>query len=100
MGLQLGDLVPREAIDFGDLKGKVIAIDAFNAIYQFLTSIRQPDGTPLMDKERRITSHLSGLFYRNVALLSEGMKKSFNTTFCPLFELLSFIGCGIDLSIG
>lgn len=74
MGLQIGDIVPRKEISFSELKGKVIAVDAFNAIYQFLSSIRQPDGTPLMDEKRRVTSHLSGLFYRNTALLSEGIK--------------------------
>ena len=74
MGLQIGNIVTRKEISFGELKGKVIAIDAFNAIYQFLSSIRQPDGTPLMDSKKRITSHLSGLFYRNIALLSEGIK--------------------------
>mgnify|MGYP001592669903 FL=1 len=74
MGLQIGDIVPRKAVEFSELKGKVIAVDAFNAIYQFLSSIRQPDGTPLMDNHRRVTSHLSGLFYRNISLLSEGIK--------------------------
>jgi len=74
MGLQIGDIVPRKAVELSELKGKVIAIDAFNAIYQFLSSIRQPDGTPLMDNKKRVTSHLSGLFYRNVSLLSEGIK--------------------------
>ena len=74
MGLQIGGIVPRREIKFEELKEKIIAVDAFNAIYQFLSSIRQPDGTPLMDCKRRITSHLSGLFYRNSALLSEGIK--------------------------
>jgi flap endonuclease-1 len=74
MGLQIGELISRREITFEELKGKVIAVDAYNAIYQFLSSIRQPDGTPLMDSKRRITSHLSGLFYRNIALLSEGIK--------------------------
>lgn len=74
MGLQIGNILPRKQLDFKDLKGKVIAVDAFNAIYQFLSSIKQYDGTPLMDSEGRITSHLSGLFYRNVSLLSEGLK--------------------------
>ena len=73
MGLQIGDIVPRKEVTFEELKGKVIAIDAFNALYQFLSSIRQPDGTPLMDSSQRVTSHLSGLFYRNIALLSEGI---------------------------
>jgi len=74
MGLQIGDIVPRKEVSFKDLKGKVIAVDAFNAIYQFLSSIRQPDGTPLMDSKGIVTSHLSGLFYRNVNLLAGGMK--------------------------
>jgi len=74
MGLQIGGIVLRKALEFKELKGKIIAVDAYNAIYQFLSSIRQPDGTPLMDSKRRTTSHLSGLFYRNVALLSEGIK--------------------------
>lgn len=73
MGLQIGDLVSRKEVSFSELKGKTIAIDAFNAIYQFLSSVRQPDGTPLMDSSGNVTSHLSGLFYRNIALLSEGM---------------------------
>jgi len=74
MGLQIGDIVPRHEVKFEELKGKTIAVDAFNALYQFLSSIRQPDGTPLMDSQKRVTSHLSGLFYRNIALLSEGIK--------------------------
>ncbi len=74
MGLQIGDLVARKEVTFNELKGKTIAVDAFNAIYQFLSSVRQPDGTPLMDSSGNVTSHLSGLFYRNVALLSEGIK--------------------------
>lgn len=74
MGLQIGDIVPRKDVRFEELKGKVVAVDAYNAIYQFLSSIRQPDGTPLMDNKKRITSHLSGLFYRNIALLKEGIK--------------------------
>jgi flap endonuclease-1 len=73
MGLQIGDLVNRKEVEFKDLKGKTIAVDAFNAIYQFLSSVRQPDGTPLMDSKGRVTSHLSGLFYRNIALMTEGI---------------------------
>lgn len=74
MGIQISEIVPRKEIELKDLKGKTIAIDAFNAIYQFLTTIRQPDGTPLQDSNGNITSHLSGLFYRNINLLQEGIK--------------------------
>ncbi|MBS3091881.1 flap endonuclease-1 [Candidatus Pacearchaeota archaeon] len=74
MGLNIREIVPRRQLEAGELRGKIIAVDAFNALYQFLTSIRQYDGTPLQDSKGRTTSHLSGLFYRNVALLSEGIK--------------------------
>jgi len=74
MGLQITDIVPKKEIEISDLRGKTIAVDAFNVIYQFLSTIRQPDGTPLMDSKQRVTSHLSGLFYRNLSLLQEGIK--------------------------
>jgi len=74
MGVQISDIIPRKEIEIKDLKDKVIAIDAYNTLYQFLTTIRQMDGTPLMDKNGNITSHLSGLFYRNINLLQEGIK--------------------------
>ncbi len=74
MGVQISEIIPRKEISIQELKGKVVAIDAFNTLYQFLTTIRQPDGTPLMDNKKRITSHLSGLFYRNINLLQEGIK--------------------------
>ena len=74
MGLNIRDIIPRKEIKIEDLKGKTVAVDAFNTLYQFLSTVRQPDGTPLMDSKKRITSHLSGLFYRNVNLLSEGIK--------------------------
>jgi len=74
MGLQIGEIITKKEIQFKDLKGKTIAVDAFNAIYQFLTTIRQPDGTPLKDSRGNVTSHLSGLFYRNLNLISEGVK--------------------------
>ena len=74
MGLQIGEIIPKKEIQFYQLKGKIIAVDAFNAIYQFLTTIRQPDGTPLKDSKGNTTSHLSGLFYRNMNLILEDIK--------------------------
>jgi flap endonuclease-1 len=50
------------------------AIDGNNALYQFLSIIRQPDGTPLMDSEGRITSHLSGVFFRTLRFLEKGIR--------------------------
>lgn len=74
MGLNIRDIIPRKELDLNDVRGKIVSVDAFNILYQFLSTIRQPDGTPLMDYKKRITSHLSGLFYRNINLLSEGIK--------------------------
>ncbi|MCX6746724.1 MAG: flap endonuclease-1 [Candidatus Pacearchaeota archaeon] len=74
MGLNIREIIPRREIELSDLRGKTISVDAFNTIYQFLTTIRQMDGTPLMDNKKRVTSHLSGLFYRNIALIEEGLK--------------------------
>jgi len=74
MGVDLSDLVPKEPKLLKDFAGQTIAVDAYNTLYQFLSIIRQPDGTPLMDSRKRITSHLSGLFYRNVNLLEAGIR--------------------------
>lgn len=74
MGVDLGDLVPKTIVDLSSLRGKSVAIDAYNALYQFLAIIRQPNGTPLMDHAGRVTSHLSGLFYRTCNLLGLGIK--------------------------
>lgn len=69
LGVDLGDIVPKTAVKLEDLGGKSIAIDAYNALYQFLAIIRQPDGTPLKDRSGRVTSHLSGLLYRTSNLV-------------------------------
>ncbi|MFH1424537.1 MAG: flap endonuclease-1 [archaeon] len=73
MGVDLGDLIKAEELDLNSLAGKKIAVDAFNTIYQFLSIIRQHDGTPLMDSRGKITSHLSGIFYRNMRLMEIGV---------------------------
>ena len=74
MGVNFKDLIPKTPVKLEDLGGKIIAIDAYNAIYQFLSIIRQPDGTPLKDSTGKITSHLSGLFYRTSNLVEMGIK--------------------------
>ncbi len=74
MGLQIGEIVPKKEIQLSNLMNKTLAVDAFNTIYQFLSSIRQLDGTPLKDNKGNITSHLSGLFYRNMKLILENIK--------------------------
>lgn len=74
MGVNLGELVEPEEIQFSDLNDRVVAVDAMNTLYQFLSIIRQRDGTPLKDSDGNITSHLSGLFYRNINLLEKNIR--------------------------
>jgi flap endonuclease-1 len=74
LGVNLRDLVPKTVVKLEDLGGKSMAIDAYNALYQFLAIIRQPDGTPLKDNMGRVTSHLSGLLYRTSNLVEMGIK--------------------------
>jgi flap endonuclease-1 len=74
LGVNLRGLVPIEIVKLEDLSGKTLAVDAFNALYQFLAIIRQPDGTPLKDTTGKVTSHLSGLFYRTSNLIEMGIK--------------------------
>ncbi len=73
MGVQLADIVSSRTISFEEMRGKWIAVDAMNSLYQFLSIIRQPTGEPLRDSHGRITSHLSGIFYRNVNLIENGI---------------------------
>ncbi len=74
MGVALREIVEVEELEWSRLNGRTIAIDAFNTLYQFLSIIRQRDGTPLQDSQGRITSHLSGLFYRSIHLRNLGIK--------------------------
>ncbi len=74
MGLDLKPLVTPSPLKLQELSGKVVAIDAFNTIYQFLATIRGPTGEPLANSKGEITSHLSGIFYRNTNLLMENIK--------------------------
>lgn len=54
-----------------DLRGKSLAVDAQNYLYQFLSLIRMPDGTPLQDSRGNITSHLAGLMFRSTRLIHD-----------------------------
>jgi len=73
MGLQFKDLITtKKEISIENLKGKVLAVDAMNILYQFLTTIRGPGGEVLTDKNGVVTSHLLGLFFRLAYLLSGG----------------------------
>jgi flap endonuclease-1 len=74
LGVKIKDILEVQTIDFSFLNGKTIAIDAANALYQFLSIIQPTTGLPLMDSQKRVTSHLSGLFYRTINLIERGIK--------------------------
>ncbi len=74
MGVKLSGLIIREDIKIEDLAGKKIAFDASNVLYQFLSSIRQRDGTLLMDSKGNVTSHLMGLWTRFTNLMLKNIK--------------------------
>ena len=74
MGVDISDLVVKHQTSLREHSGSTFSVDAYNILYQFLSSIRQPDGTPLMDSQGRVTSHLSGLFYRTINMLDSGIR--------------------------
>ncbi len=74
MGIDLGNLFKKQKCSMNDFKDRIIVIDAYNVLHQFLAIIRQRDGTPLKDSEGKITSHLSGLFHRTSNLVEAKIK--------------------------
>ncbi len=77
MGVKIKDILVYDAIEPSSLTDSIIAFDAFNQLYQFLSTIKQPDGGYLMDSKGRITSHLSGLFYRMSRLMMYNIRPVF-----------------------
>lgn len=77
MGTNLKDLLIQKEVSIEELSGKVLVVDSYNVLYQFLSSIRQRDGALLKDSSGNITSHLAGLFNRTTKLISLGLKLAF-----------------------
>ncbi|MBU0535680.1 MAG: flap endonuclease-1 [Nanoarchaeota archaeon] len=77
MGTKLKDIIIKKEIEIQDLKDKVLVVDSYNVMYQFLTTIRMADGSPLMDSKGNITSHLNGLFNRTTNLMHRGLRLAF-----------------------
>jgi flap endonuclease-1 len=77
MGTQLGPIMLTKEIKIEDLANKRFSVDSFNMLYQFITTIRQQDGSLLTDSKGRITSHLSGLFFRTISLMKSNLKLAF-----------------------
>jgi flap endonuclease-1 len=73
VGLPIRDLVTAQELPWDALSGRTLAVDGYNAVYQFLATIRQRDGQLFCDPNGHVTSHLMGVFYRTTSLLSEGV---------------------------
>ena len=77
MGVALSKILTSKEVSLEVFSGKVIAVDAMNMLYQFITTIRQQDGTPLKDSSGNITSHLTGLFSRCTKLMEKNIRLVF-----------------------
>jgi flap endonuclease-1 len=78
MGVLLTPIVVKRTVGLAGLRGRRLAVDANGELYQFLALIRLRDGTPLKDAQGRVTSHLSGLFYRTTRLIADfGLQLAF-----------------------
>jgi len=79
MGVAIGSLIEdcKKRIDLSEFKGQKFGFDAYNMLYQFVTTIRGIDGEPLKNKKGEITSHYSGIFYRISNVLSNGITPVF-----------------------
>ncbi|MDA1197315.1 MAG: flap structure-specific endonuclease [Nanoarchaeota archaeon] len=77
MGVAITDLLERKNVSFKELRGKLLMVDGPLWCYQFLTSLRGPDGRPLTNSKGNSTSHVMGLFSRVTALMREGILLAF-----------------------
>src|SRR5207247_7070548 len=71
LGVLLTPIIVKQTLSLDALAGATLAVDGPGELYQFLALIRLRDGTPLRDSKGRITSHLSGLFYRTTRLIAD-----------------------------
>ena len=77
MGIKLTDLVVKRPLIDGELSSRSVAFDAYNMLYQFISSIRTPEGYLLTTDEGQIISHLKGLFSRTCKLIADGVNPVF-----------------------
>jgi len=74
MGVAIKDLIEKKDINLNFLKDKTLVVDGYNNLYQYISSIRQRDGSLLTDSNGKVTSHLVGLFSRTTKLMIKGIK--------------------------
>ena len=71
MGVDLAPIIIRKILSLEDLRGRSLAVDAQNYIYQFLSLIRMSDGTLIQDSHGNVKSHLAGLMFRSMPLIHD-----------------------------
>jgi len=71
MGVNLTPIIKWRNLTLKDLSGRILAVDANNAMHQFLSITRMPDGSPFTDPSGTVTSHLIGLLFRSTRLISD-----------------------------
>ena len=74
MGVNRKEITKKREIEISDLSNKILAVDSYNQLYQFITTIRSRDGSPLMDSKGQVTSHLIGVFSRATNLMQSNIK--------------------------
>lgn len=77
MGVNLKPVLRYSNPPLENLSGKIIALDAYNMLYQFLSSIRDTQGFLFTTADGSVSSHLMGLFYRLGNLMECGLKQVF-----------------------
>jgi flap endonuclease-1 len=71
MGFNLSPLAVRRQVSLNDLRGRSLAVDTNNLLYQFLALIRMRDGKSFTDVHGNVTSHLLGLLMRTTRLMGD-----------------------------
>ena len=74
VGLPLRNITHPTEIPWSALSGRLLAVDGNNMLYQFLATIRGPDGRPFTDRSGRVTAHLIGLLYRTTSWLEQRIR--------------------------
>ncbi len=85
MGVDISNILLKHKTSIKENSGTTVSIDAYNIIYQFLSSIRGENGEPLKDNNGNITSHLSGIFYRTATLLENNIKPAYSFDGKPFY---------------
>ena len=85
MGVDISGILLKHQTSIKENSGTMVSVDAYNIIYQFLSSIRGGDGEPLKDASGNITSHLSGIFYRTATLLENNIKPVYSFDGKPFY---------------